>query len=277
MISKLIKLVGCFIIVVSVLMITIIISYLLLPERTNILLLGIDAREEEGTLGRTDTMIVATVDHKKPSIGILSIPRDLWVVIPGYGENRINTAHFFAESQVIGSGPVAAIDAVEYNFGIDIDYFARMQFINIIELVNILGGVDIILENAMGGYSSGEYHLDGEQALAFIRDRSGSDDFFRMAQGQLMLKAIMSKMFELRNWKYIPQLIRTINNSIATNVPIYIYPRLALTLIRTYPDDINFRMITRDIVIPFTTDGGAAVLAPNWDLINPLIREMFGQ
>lgn len=277
MISKLFKLASCFILGFSFLLIIIVFIYLFSPGRSNLLLLGIDAREEDGTLGRTDTMIVATIDSQEPNIGILSIPRDLWVEIPGYGENRINTAHFFAENQFIGNGPYAAMEVVEYNFGIDIDYYARVKFINLIELIDIIEGVEIKLENDMSGFSAGEHHLDGEQSLAFIRDRSGSDDFFRMERGQIMLRSLFMKMIEIKNWKHIPSLIGSISRSVDTNIPVYLYPRLVFTFIRTNPEDIDFRIISREMVTPFTTDGGAAVLAPNWDLIHPLIRELFDQ
>jgi polyisoprenyl-teichoic acid--peptidoglycan teichoic acid transferase len=277
MTKNLFKLAGCFFVGVSLFLLIIGVLYFLLSPRSNILILGIDAREDEGSLGRTDTMIVATVDHLKPYIGVLSIPRDLWVVIPGYGENRINTAHFFAESQITGNGPYAAIEVVEYNFGIDVDYFARIQFNNFIELIDIVGGVDIQLENAMSGLSDGEHHLDGEQALSFSRDRSGSDDFFRMERGQLILQALFLKTIKLENWKYIPQLIEAASHSVDTNIPIYMYPRIAFALLRTNPDNIDYRIISREMVIPFTTAGGAAVLAPNWELIHPLIHELFDQ
>jgi polyisoprenyl-teichoic acid--peptidoglycan teichoic acid transferase len=275
--SKLFKIAGCFIVSISVTIIMIVGLYLVLPGRTNILILGIDAREDEGALGRTDTMILATIDHLKPNIGILSIPRDLWVNIPGYGENRINTAHFFAESQIPGNGPIAAMEVVEVNFGIEMDYYARIQFESFIELIDIIGGVDIKLENDAAGLSVGEHHLDGEQALAFSRDRLGSDDFFRMERGQQLLKAFLSKIIKLENWQYFPQFIQTLNTSFDTNIPLYLYPRLAIAILRTNADEVDFRVISREMVTPFTTEGGAAVLAPNWELINPLINDVFGQ
>jgi LCP family protein required for cell wall assembly len=277
MTSKIFKLAGCLIVGIGSLLIIIVAVYFILPSKQNILILGIDAREEEGDLGRTDTMIVTTLDPKKPHIGILSIPRDLWVNIQGVGENRINTAHFFAESQVPGTGPYAAMDVVEYNFGIDVDYFARIRFDNLIDLIDQIEGVDIKLENEMSGYSAGTHHMNGEQVLAFVRDRSGSDDFFRMERGQLFLQGLILKLVEPRNWRLIPNFIEALNFSLDTNIPFMSYPGLTVALLRTAPEDIEYKMISRDMVIPFTTEGGAAVLAPNWDLIHPLIDDVFGQ
>ena len=75
------------------------------PGRVNVLILGLDTREPGSNLGRSDTMILTTFLPAEPYVGLLSIPRDLWVIIPGWGENRINAAHFFAESEFPGSGP----------------------------------------------------------------------------------------------------------------------------------------------------------------------------
>ena len=92
--------------------------YLLLPTRTNILLLGLDAREGEGFQARSDTMIIFTIVPLRPDVGILSIPRDLWISIPGYGEDRINAVHFFAEVEEAGTGPIATKRVVEQQFSI---------------------------------------------------------------------------------------------------------------------------------------------------------------
>src|SRR3972149_6681151 len=72
-------------------------------------------------------MVLTPIIPARPNVGMLSIPRALWVSIPGQGENRINTAHFFAEASEPGSGPRAAMDVVRTNFGVDVDYFVRLR------------------------------------------------------------------------------------------------------------------------------------------------------
>jgi LCP family protein required for cell wall assembly len=254
-----------------------IIGNLLLSARTNILIIGLDSRENEGNFGRTDTMIITTIDAVTPYIGVLSIPRDLWVNIPGYGENRINTAHFFAENDSLGSGPYAAIEVVENNFSIDLDYFVRTRFDGLVEIIDVVGGINIDPQEPMAGYSPGEHHLNGEQALAFARDRSGSDDFYRMGRVQLVLKSFLLNMLDIDNWKYIPQVIEVFDSTIDTNIPLYLIPKFAIALLRTGPDNVDFRIISREMITPFTTDGGAAVLAPKWELIQPILFDIFGQ
>ena len=88
-------------------------AYLFFPNRTNILLLGLDYTDPWNSVGRTDTLILSTFVMPDSYVGMLSIPRDLWVTIPGYGENRINTAHFFAEAKQAGSGPAQTIETIE--------------------------------------------------------------------------------------------------------------------------------------------------------------------
>jgi LCP family protein required for cell wall assembly len=115
--------------------------FFLAPGRTNFLALGVDSREAGSDLGRTDTMVLATIAPLEPYVGLLSIPRDLWVEIPGVGENRINTAHFFAEAEEPGSGPQAAMETVTHNFGVPVDYYVRIGFDGLPAVVDALGGV----------------------------------------------------------------------------------------------------------------------------------------
>jgi LCP family protein required for cell wall assembly len=210
-------------------------------------------------------------------VGVLSIPRDLWVKVPGYGENRINTAHFFAEAAQAGSGPAAAMDVVRQNFGVNVDYYVRMHFNGFIEIVDALGGVDVTLPTAMSGYTAGTYHLDGTKALALVRDRETSDDFFRMGRGQMLLEALTKQVLRPTSWPRLPAAFVATSQAVDTNVPVWQWPRLAFAILRVGTSGIDTRIISRDMVTPFITSGGADVLAPNWGAINPVLKEMFGQ
>jgi polyisoprenyl-teichoic acid--peptidoglycan teichoic acid transferase len=251
--------------------------YLLAPIRTNILLLGIDRAPDGTDLSRTDTNILVTIIPLQPYVGMLSIPRDLWVNVPGVGENRINTAHFFAENAAPGTGPQATIDTVQQNFGVDVSYYVRIRFDGLQEVVDALGGVDLELDSPTAGYPPGVHHLNGEQALAFVRDRSGTDDFFRMQHGQMFLTQMLKQLVSPASWPRLPGVILAINRSVDTNVPIWHWPRLGLALLRAGSGGIDNRIISRDLVTPFTTPAGAQVLRPEWDRINPVLFEMFGQ
>jgi LCP family protein required for cell wall assembly len=267
--------VGCFIALVALCMILLLPA--LLPIRTNVLLLGVDARPGEGDLGRTDTMILTTFQPLRPYVGMLTIPRDLWVNIPNVGENRINTAHFFAEANQTGSGPAAAMEAVRQNFGVDVHFYVRIRFEGLKGLVDSLGGLDVTLPSAMSGYAQGTHHMDGTQALAFVRDRAGSDDLFRNERAIIFLKAFMRQLLHPATWPRFPAFMAALNQAMDTDLPLWAWPRLGMAMLRVGPEGIDGRAITHEMVTPFTTSGGASVLLPRWELINPVLFEIFGQ
>lgn len=253
-----------------------ILLYFFAPLRTNILLLGTDDSPERGSVGRTDTIILATVVPLRPYVGMLSIPRDLWVTVPGLGEQRINTAYFFAESNEPGSGSRAALETIRDNFGVPVRYYAVIHMFGLASVVDALGGVDINLETPTGGFPAGPHHLNGEEALLFVRERSSSDDFSRMVRAQILLAAIFRKASDPSYVTSLPSFIVSITNVIDTNVPIWEWPRLVFAFLRAFVFGIDSQTITREMVTPFQTSQGAQVLLPNWDAIQPLLRSMFG-
>lgn len=252
-------------------------GYLFFPMRTNILLLGIDYAPHRSFLGRSDTNILVRVNSLEPYVGMLSIPRDLWVSIPGYGENRINTAHFFAEGAVSSSGPAKTIETIETNFGVRAEYYVRIRFDGVRDVVDAMGGVDIELPKPMAGYPAGEHHLSGRKALAFARNRTGSDDFFRMEQGQLLMKAMVKQLASPASYPRLPLAFNAFIKSVETNLPLWDIPRLGFVLLRVGPDGIDNRTITREMVTPYTTSQGANVLLPNWQAILPVVQDMFSR
>jgi LCP family protein required for cell wall assembly len=249
--------------------------YFFAPLHTNILILGADDSPTRGGLGRSDTLILSTITPYYT--GLLGIPRDLWVTVPGVGEQRINTAYFFAEAQAPGSGPEAAMETVRQNFGVSVHNYLVLHMGGLVEIVDALGGLDVTIDKPLAGYSPGTYHLDGTQALAFVRERYSSDDFSRMRQGQILMTAGLRKALNPASLQYLPGTLLATSRAIDTNVPLWLYPRLGLALVRTALFGMDGRTITREMVVPFQTNEGAQVLAPNWEAINPLLKEMFGQ
>ena len=254
-----------------------ILFYFFAPLRTNVLLLGTDDSPERGSVGRTDTIILATFIPLRPYVGMLSIPRDLWVTIPNVGEQRINTAYFFAEANQPGTGSQAALQTIRNNFGISVHYYAILHMLGLTSVVDTVGGVDINLTAPIGGFPAGSHHLNGEEALSFVRERSSSDDFSRMVRTQILLAALLKQVIQPSHWISLPRFIISLSQVVDTNIPLWRWPRLLFALLRAFLFGIDSQTITREMVTPFQTSQGAQVLAPNWDAINPLLKKMFGQ
>lgn len=254
----------------------VLIAYLFFPWQTTLLVMGIDRTLEGTSAGRTDTLILVGFNPFTPSFKMLSIPRDIWVNIPGVGENRINTAHYYAELNSPGSGPEATVEAISSNFLIDPQKYIRIKFDGFQEVVNAMGGVDIHMTTTMAGYPPGSYHLNGNEALAFVRDRAGSDDFYRMENGQFLLQSVFRQMFLPAKWQSFPQVLLALTRIIDTNLPIWQWPRLMAALLRVGTQGIESHIIQREMVTPYTTSGGASVLLPRWEIIHPFIANIFG-
>lgn len=250
--------------------------YFFLPFRTNILVLGIDRTPEGTDLGRSDTMILLGAQPLTGQVNLLSIPRDLWVAIPGYGESRINSAHTWGEGAQPGLGPLLALQTVREDFDVNVSYYFRIRLEGFADVIDALGGIDITLEQETAGYPAGAHHLDGTQALAFVRNRDG-DDFYRMQHGHLFIVAMGKQLLNPLNWFRIPGALVALVQTVDTNIPFWSWPRLLFVLLRAILfGGIDALTIPREAVTPWVTADGAQVLLPNWDMILPIVREMFG-
>ena len=182
-------------------------------DRINILLIGIGGKNHPGgTLA--DTIQVVSIAPRRKQIAILSIPRDLQVVIPGAGTNKINYAHAWGElnPQRTGGGPAVTKEVVSRVLGLPIHYYVRMDFEGFVKLVDALGGVDIYVEKAINDpfypapdmirydpfrISAGQHHLDGKTALKYVRSRETTSDFDRSRRQQQMLQALKERALTL--------------------------------------------------------------------------------
>ena len=266
---------GCGCALLAIIPLLVLGFYLFAPFRSNILVLGVDGGLGRADLGRTDTIILATVLPTAPQVALLSIPRDLWVMQPDGSEERINTAFFFAEAENPGSGAQATAEVIYKNFGVPVDYAVVLRMDGVVEIIDALGGIDISLDVPMAGYAPGNYRMSGDDVLNFARNRSQGDDFGRMAQGQVLLRGVLRELGKPANWGRLPAFFGAIQDSAQLDIPPWQWPRLGLALLRAGPDGIQSQTISREMVTPFTTSGGAQVLLPDWDAIQQVMDYLF--
>lgn len=207
-------------------------------EPINVLLIGIEGENYPGGM-LSDSIMVASVDPKTKSVSLLSVPRDLYVNIPGYGKDKINSAHAdgVAESKKTGDkgrGPALLTQTITNTFGIPIHYFVRLDFDGFRKLIDAIGGVDInvktaindpLFPNGTGGYAPfsmkvGPQHMNGEVALKYARSRETSSDFARAARQQEIVSATKDKLLSagvLANPKKVTDIISVIGDHILTD------------------------------------------------------------
>jgi LCP family protein required for cell wall assembly len=117
-------------------------------SRVNVLFIGVDYRDWEAGEGapRSDTMILFTLDPVSKTAGMISIPRDMWVNIPGSGYGRINTAYSIGAGLGLpGGGPGLAMKTVEQFLGVPVHYYAQVEFNTFVEMIDTIGGVDVLV------------------------------------------------------------------------------------------------------------------------------------
>lgn len=259
------------------------------PPRTNILILGVDARPGEGDTVRTDVMILATVDPKQPYVGMLSLPRDLWINIPGYGEQRINAAHIFAEIDAPGTGPAHAMQTVTENFGVPVHGYMRVNFEGFVEIVDAAGGVTVDVEKYFIDYEyptanygimtvefqPGVQHLDGTRALQYARSRHGTGDNDRAARQQQIITALTKKLMNPIHWWRLPGVALAFARNVKTDLTLFDAVALAPAILLTGPDNFDRRVFDATMYEGTTLNSGAQVRLPIWSGINPVVDEMF--
>ncbi|MFN2111439.1 MAG: LCP family protein, partial [Anaerolineae bacterium] len=268
-------------------------------DRITVLVLGIDERAQEEDFWRTDTMILATLDPVTMKAGVLSIPRDLWVHIPGYTEERINTAHFLGDAyDHPGGGPALAVETVEYNLGVEIDYYVRINFQAFIEFVDRIGGIDIDVPETIHDTAyptadygvevfhvdAGPHHFYGEEALKYARTRhTNGGDFDRARRQQQVIKAIFERVTEANMLPQLaaqaPEMLQILEKSVKIDPKLQLDEIIALANLARHVDmdkDVTFRVIDETCTLFKETPDGMQILIPLRDEIRKVRDEVFG-
>lgn len=254
-----------------------------IPEgQVHILLFGSDWRPSSGY--RTDTIVLVAINPTAGTVSAVSFPRDLYVTIPGYETNRINTAmpHGFNVVQ----------DTFYYNFGVRPDFYVMTNFQGFVQIVNTLGGIDVQASQQLSdrcqlswasydGYCTvgpGPIHLDGDSALWYVRSRYSTNDFDRGRRSQEIIKAMFNRLMALDVVNKLPEMFEIYRQNVETNLTLEIVTPLAQLAPHIFENDMLIRSfaIGSDHVTPYRIpESGAQVLIPNMDAISSIIHQAF--
>ena len=246
------------------------------PEgQVNILLLGSDQRPQTGGF-RTDTILLLTLSPGLGKISLTSFPRDLYVYIPGWTVQRINTA--------FGWGGFDALAlTMEYNFGVRLDYYFLINFWSFVDVIDSLGGINVNIATGLtdhrdgyGNYSVGPglVNMDGETALWYVRARYTTSDFDRGRRQQEVLQATFERLLSLDALTRAPQLYQIYKQNVTTDMT---FERMAefLPLAAKVDDASHIQRfyIGPQQVYSWMNSTGAQVLVPNQALAIEVMRQ----
>ncbi|MGC8780072.1 MAG: LCP family protein [Anaerolineae bacterium] len=264
-----------------------------LDQTNNILVMGMDQRPDEAAW-RTDTIMVVAVDAPGNRVGIISVPRDLYVDIPGYGMGRINQADYLGEtSGYPDGGPALLRRVLTETLGIPTQHYVRIRMEGLVKLVDALGGVTVVLDcplyertpndaspNGVEDWTlpAGPVLLDGESARKFATYRYVSTDFGRARRQQQLIWAIRDRALQLDIIPRIPELWRALSEMFVTDLSLLDVLKLATFGINLRPENVHGTVLGDDVMEYYVTAEGAWVLTiADYDGIARKKAELFAE
>lgn len=230
--------------------------------RVNVLLVGV-AGGDNVAPDLTDTIMFVSVDTKNHEIDMFSIPRDLYLEVPGFGNSKINAAYSLGKNyDAAGGGMDVLKDTVSQVVGQDIDYYIKVDFAGLVKAVDLLGGVDVNVEkdiydylypDGYGGYEvfalkAGKQHLDGETALKYSRSRQTTSDFDRAKRQQQVIMGMKEAFLDkgvIQGATVLVQMIDVISDHLETDLKIWEWERV-VKLVRDWGDEISINNFVFD-------------------------------
>jgi LCP family protein required for cell wall assembly len=258
-------------------------------KTTVIAMLGMD-EPRNSKIWRTDTIVLVLINEDNQRIGVLSIPRDLWVFVPGHGHARINTVDALGErTDHPGGGPGLLDQTLRYNLDIPIDHYVRIDFRGFEDLIDELGGVTVDVKAPItdrfpyplhpSGWAritlpAGPKHMDGRTTLSYCRSRMTTSDFDRSRRQQQVIVALAAKMLTLETLVRAPKLWNAYHTTVDTDLGMVKTVRLAYIAQGIGLENVQTRRLGLDTTTDWVTPGGAQVLLPQRDRIQAAVREL---
>ena len=212
--------------------------------KLNVLVLGVDERSDD--TGRSDTMMVFTIDTKTKEVSLLSVPRDTRMKIPGHGWDKINHAYALG-------GHKLARQAVESLLGVPMDYYIAVNFNGFYKIIDAVGGITINVEkrmyyedpydNLVINLKPGEQKMDGKTAIQYVRYRDEEGDIGRINRQQKFIKAMFAEVMSPSVIPRVPSIVREVSGAVKTDMPTSEMVRLANLLHDAYKQGLKTYMV----------------------------------
>lgn len=248
----------------------------------NILLVGQDTRGEQRQ--RSDSMIILSINKNTKQMTMVSVMRDLYVQIPGYSDNRINSAYAFGGFELLDA-------TIEQNFGVVIDYNVEVNFNGFKDIVDKVGGIDVDLTeeeveymnsakfvhtmNYKGkqNFKTGTNHLDGAQALCYARIRRVGDDFARTQRQRTIIQTVYKKAKE-ESWTKLLGIYESVADDLTTDMDPLQLVSIAFSGYNMGLDSLNSYRVPSDGSYRNETINRMMVLVPkDWNATRSEIKE----
>ena len=224
----------------------------------------------------TDSIMLVAIDRQSGEVGILSIPRDLWVDVPGWGQDRINAVYFLGGyNKYPGGGPALARRVAEETLGVPVEHVALIKMDGLARLVDAIGGVTVTLDcplyeqtpdpqnpNRLLNWTlpAGGVLLDGPTAKKFVTYRYLQSDFGRARRQQQLIWAIRNRASKMDLIPKIPELWKAFASAFETDLGLLDVIGLARFGLALKPENVRGTALDHDVVKGYVTSGGAAVL-----------------
>ncbi len=270
------------------------------PRQIRILLLGMDERKGYTTdkAYRTDTIILLSIDPIRKTAGLISFPRDLWVDVPNFSQERINTANFMGDNANYpgGGGPRLLMDTIAANFGVPVDKYVRVNFTVFESVVQAVApnGIEMCVREVIDdptypdvGFGTINVHfdagcqvLDPTKLLQYARTRkTAGGDFDRARRQQEVLDALRAQALSAGGITsflgQIPMLWGELSDSYQTNMSLEDLIKLGYLMSEIPRENIQFKVIDQNYIASFgKAPDGSDVLIPNTSAIANLIQSV---
>jgi LCP family protein required for cell wall assembly len=238
-----------------------------------VLAIGADSRENNYLYGLADVIRIARIDFRIPKVTVLSMPRDLWVEIPGISDHygithgKLNQAYFYGNPGVgyydgPGAGPGLLARTLELNFGIIPDHYLAVNMQTFARIVDAVGGIDVVLDapvdgrpiddhtEDMGYFPAGPHHFTGEEALRFSRIRKVDNAFRRDDRQTQVLCALRDQVLTPSVIQDIPQIIDAFRGSVLTDLSLAQMTQLACLAPQVSTDSLNMEGLPEFLLSP---------------------------